>query len=191
MPFAVANEAPQINIPEDPLEFARSSAGFWNTTLSPLAAAELAQTVANGGAALEPRIVASVFKGEEELWKDDRPPRVLRRAVKSETAVELTKMMRETVENGSAFKSFHDERGHRPIFPASRSPGRPATLTRYKDNRHYTWFIGFAPADKPEVAISALVVNNPSWQIKAAMLAREVLRAYFAEHGAKGVTPPS
>jgi len=36
-----------------------------------------------------------------------------------------------------------------------------------------------------------LVVNNPNWQIKGAMLAREVLRAYFAEHGFKGVTPPS
>ncbi|HWZ88938.1 MAG TPA: penicillin-binding transpeptidase domain-containing protein [Polyangiaceae bacterium] len=190
LPFAVANEAPQINIPEDPLEFARSSAGFWNTTLSPLAAAELAQTVANGGAALEPRIVSAVFKGQDELWKDDRPPRVLRRAVKSETAAELTKMMRETVENGSAFKSFHDERGT-PYLPGIQVAGKTGTLTRYKDNRYYTWFIGFAPADKPEVAISALVVNNPSWQIKAAMLAREVLRAYFAEHGAKGVTPPS
>jgi len=190
LPFPIANEAPQINIPEDPLEFARSSAGFWNTTLSPLAAASLAQTVANGGAALEPRIVASVFKGQDEIWKDERTPRVLRRAIKPETAAELTKMMRETVDNGSAFKSFHDEHGT-PYLPGIQVAGKTGTLTRYKDNRYYTWFIGFAPADKPEVAISALVVNNPSWQIKAAMLAREVLRAYFAEHGAKGVTPPS
>lgn len=190
LPFAVANEAPQITVPEDPLEFARTSAGFWNTTLSPLAAAELAQTVANGGAALEPRIVSSVFKGQDELWKDDRPPRVLRRAIKPETATELTRMMRQTVENGSAFKSFHDANGT-PYLPGIQVAGKTGTLTRYKDNRFYTWFIGFAPADKPEVAISALVVNNPSWQIKAAMLAREVLRAYFAEHGAKGVTPPS
>jgi cell division protein FtsI/penicillin-binding protein 2 len=190
LPFAVANEAPRIAIPQEPLEFARTSAGFWNTTLSPLAAVELAQTVANGGAALEPRIVASVFRGQEELWKDDRPPRVLRRAIKPETAAELTRMMRETVENGSAFKSFHDERGT-SYLPGIQVAGKTGTLTRYKDNRYYTWFIGFAPADKPEVAISALVVNNPSWQVKAAMLARDVLRAYFAKHGAKGVTPPS
>lgn len=190
LPFAVANEAPQITVPEDPLEFARTSAGFWNTTLSPLAAAELAQTVANGGIALEPRIVSSVFKGQEELWKDSRPPRVLRRAIKPETATELTRMMRQTVENGSAFKSFHDERGT-PYLPGIAVAGKTGTLTRYKDNRFYTWFIGFAPAEKPEVAIAALVVNNPSWQIKGPMLAREVLRAYFASHGAKGVTSPN
>ncbi len=189
IPFAVQNEASHISIPEDPLEFARTSAGFWNTTLSPLAAVQLAQTVANGGATLEPRIVASVHRGQEELWKDERAPRVLRRAIKPETAAELTRMMRQTVENGSAFKSFHDEHGT-PYLPGIQVAGKTGTLTRYKDNRFYTWFIGFAPADKPEIAIAALVVNNPSWQIKGAMLAREVLRAYFAEHGAKGVTPP-
>jgi cell division protein FtsI/penicillin-binding protein 2 len=190
LPFAVPNEAPRIAIPQDPLEFARTSAGFWNTTLSPLAAVGLAQTIANGGAALEPRIVASVYRGQEELWKDERAPRVLRRAIKPETAAELTRMMRETVENGSAFKSFHDERGT-SYLPGIQVAGKTGTLTRYKDNRYYTWFIGFAPADKPEVAISALVVNNPTWQVKAAMLARDVLRAYFAKHGAKGVTPSS
>jgi hypothetical protein len=33
------------------------------------------------------------------------------------------------------------------------------------------------------VAVSALVVNTPDWQIKAPMLAREVLRAYFEKKG--------
>ena len=38
--------------------------------------------------------------------------------------------------------------------------------------------------------MSALVVNNPSWQIKAPQLARDALRAYFAKKGRKGVTAP-
>src|SRR5690606_24744803 len=46
VPFEVQNEAPKIAIPDDPLEFARTSAGFWNTSLSPLAAASMMQTVA-------------------------------------------------------------------------------------------------------------------------------------------------
>jgi cell division protein FtsI/penicillin-binding protein 2 len=54
----------------------------------------------------------------------------------------------------------------------------------------YTWFVGFAPADKPEVAIAALVVNTPLWRIKGPQLARDVLRAYFSQHGYPGVTPP-
>lgn len=190
IPFAVQNEAPKIQVPQEPVEFARTSAGFWNTTLSPLAAALLAQTVANHGVTVEPRIVAAVYQGKEELWRDDRDPHVLRQAIKSSTANELTQMMLQTVSNGSAFKSFHDEQGN-SYLPGIEVAGKTGTLSDHQANRHYTWFIGFAPADKPEVAISALVVNTPNWQIKGPQLARDVLRAYFARKGAKGVTPPS
>jgi penicillin-binding protein A len=189
VPFVVPNQAPEIKIPADPLEFARASAGFWHTTLSPLAGASLAQTVANGGVTLEPRIVASVTKDKDVLWKDDRPPRVVRRAVRPETAAELTRMMVQTVSNGSAYKSFHDASG-KPYLPDLSIAGKTGTLGDATGARLYTWFVGFAPADQPEIAVSALVVNTPSWQIKAPQLARDALRAYFARRGRKGVTAP-
>jgi cell division protein FtsI/penicillin-binding protein 2 len=138
--------------------------------------------VANGGVTLEPRIVAGVSRGGEQLWKEEREPRVLRRAIKPETAAQVARMMRETVANGSAFKSFHDAQG-KPYIPGVAVAGKTGTLTDYKRNRFYTWFVGFAPADAPEVAISALVVNTPDWQIKAPQMAREVLRAYFEKKG--------
>ncbi|HEX2871027.1 MAG TPA: penicillin-binding transpeptidase domain-containing protein [Polyangiaceae bacterium] len=185
VPFVVANEAPKIEIPQEPVEFARASAGFWHTSMSPLLGASIAQTVANGGVTLEPRIVAAVSKGGEQLWKEERDPRVLRRAIKAETAAQVSRMMRETVANGSAFKSFHDAQG-RPYIPGVAVAGKTGTLTDYKLNRYYTWFVGFAPAEAPEVAISALVVNTPEWQIKAPQLAREVLRAYFEKKGTMG-----
>ncbi len=182
LPFAVPNEASKIEIPQEPIEFARASAGFWHTTLSPLLGASIAQTVANGGVTLEPRIVASVSRAGEELWREQREPRVLRRAIKPETAAQVSRMMRETVANGSAYKGFPDGTG-KPYIPGVAIAGKTGTLTDYKRNRFYTWFVGFAPAEAPEVAISALVVNTPEWQIKGPMLAREVLRAYFEKKG--------
>ncbi len=190
VPFPVPNEPPKLEIPSEPLEFARTSAGFWHSTLSPLAALVMTQTIANGGVALEPRIVASVRKGDTEIWTDSREPRVLRRAIQSSTAAEVTAMMRQTVSNGSAYKAFHDEHGQ-PYLPQIEVAGKTGTLSDHENNRHYTWFVGFAPAEKPVVAVSALIVNTPTWHIKAPQLAREVLRAYFAKQGAKGVTPPS
>jgi cell division protein FtsI/penicillin-binding protein 2 len=189
VPFVVPNQAPEIKIPADPLEFARASAGFYHTTLSPLAGASLAQTVANGGVTLEPRIVAAVVKDRDVLWKEERAPRVVRRALKPETASELTRMMVQTVSNGSAYKSFHDAAG-RPYLPDIQVAGKTGTLNDPTGSRLYTWFVGFAPADQPEVAVSVLVVNTPSWQIKAPQLARDALRAYFARRGRKGVTSP-
>lgn len=182
VPFAVPNEPPKIEIPQEPIEFARASAGFWHTTMSPLLGASIAQTVANGGVTLEPRIVQAVARGGEELWREEREPRVLRRAIKAETAAQVSRMMRETVSNGSAFKGFHDAKG-KPYLPGVNVAGKTGTLTDYKLNRFYTWFVGFAPAEAPEVAISTLVVNTPSWQIKAPQLACEVLRTYFDKKG--------
>jgi cell division protein FtsI/penicillin-binding protein 2 len=191
VPFEAVNEASLIQLPEgDPLEFARSAAGFWHSSLSPLAGAVLAQTVANGGVTLQPSIVREAISSEgETFYERNAEPRLLRRAIKPETARELTRMLVQTTLAGSAHKAFFDPRG-RAHLPNITVAGKTGTLTRHKENRHYTWFVGFAPAEAPEVAISALVVNTPVWRIKGPDLARDVLRAYFAKQGRSGVTSP-
>lgn len=189
VPFVVANEPSKVEMPEDPVEFARAAAGFWHTTLSPLEAVSMVQAVANGGVALEPRIVDKILSGKDTQWEEQRAPRVLRRAVRPETARELRKMMLNTVAAGSAYKSFHDKSGESYLGSVPVA-GKTGTLTDHVKDRHYTWFVGFAPADAPEVAVSVLVVNTPMWQIKASDLARDVLRSYFAAHGAQGVSRP-
>ena len=55
----------------------------------------------------------------------------------------------------------------------------------------YTWFVGYAPAKNPKVAIATLVVNDPVWKVKANVLAREALQAYFAQNGAALATMPA
>jgi len=189
VPFVIDSEASLIDVPDDPLEFARTAAGFWNTTMSPLEAALIAQTVANGGVTLKPRIVRSVSSGKETLWTAPDEPIVLRRAIKKETADELTQMMLHTVSGGSAFKAFHDARG-RSFLPDIAVAGKTGTLTNHAENRHYTWLVAFAPAENPEIAVAALVVNTPEWHIKGTDLARDVLRAYFAARGRPGVSAP-
>jgi cell division protein FtsI/penicillin-binding protein 2 len=189
VPFAAKNEPPKIEIPADPLEFARAAAGFWHTTLSPLAGVTIAQSVANGGVTLEPRIVSAVYQGNDKVWEERRDPTILRRAMKPETAKQVTTMMVETVSNGSAYKSFHDGSG-RSYLPGIEVAGKTGTLAKNKENRLYTWFVGFAPAQRPEVAVSALVVNTPTWHIKGPELARDVLRSYFAKKGVKGIVAP-
>ena len=52
--------------------------------------------------------------------------------------------------------------------------------------------MGFAPADKPEVALSVRVTNRGPWRVKGMHVAADMLRVYFADHGVKGVRhPPS
>jgi penicillin-binding protein A len=189
VPFDVATEVARADLPDDPLEFARAAAGFWHTTLSPLAAASLAQTIANGGVTYRPRIVRAIREDDETTWQAPHEPVTVRRALPARAARELTTMMLQTVASGSAYKSFRTARGT-AYLPHIAVAGKTGTLARHEDQRHYTWFVGFAPADRPEVAIATLVVNTPTWRIKGPQLAREVLRAYFADRGAPGVSSP-
>ncbi len=102
--------------------------------------------------------------------------------------------MEHTVSEGTSWRAFHDARGTL-FLPGIPVAGKTGTLTDSESHRYYTWFTGFAPM-KPlpnvrQVAVAVLVVNGPSWQVKANVLARDVLRAYFAARGAPGVTRPS
>lgn len=191
VPFEAVNEPAKIALPtEDRVEFSRAAAGFWHTSLSPLAGAQLAQTVANGGTTIKPWIVSEILdETGQSVFRAPAEPEVVRRAIKQTTAHELTRMMVQTTVAGSARKAFFDKRG-RAFLPDITVAGKTGTLTRHKENRHYTWFVGFAPAEQPEVAIAALVVNTPVWRIKGPDLARDVLRAYFAQQGRKGVSRP-
>lgn len=192
--FDVPVQPNALRIPSEPLEFARTAAGFWNTTLSPLEAAEMSAIVARGGEAVRPRVVDEVVSpAGAAVWTAPAAP-ATRRVVAHDTADELTRMMEHTITEGTSFRAFHDGRG-RPYLPEIAVAGKTGTLTDYSSQRFYTWFTGFAPARPeagvPRVAVAALVVNGPVWRVKANVLARDVLRAFFASRGIPGVSRPT
>jgi penicillin-binding protein A len=188
LPFDVPVAASSLYIPEDKLGFARTAAGFWNTTMSPLEAATIANTVANRGELVRPVIVESVVDAAGSLYQAPKRA-VLRRAIQPETAAALTSMMETTITRGTSYRAFHDGEG-RAFLPKVPVAGKTGTLTRAETQQFYTWFVGFAPSRAPEVAIAVLVVNTPSWRAKANVVAREILRAYFAAKGTPGVSRP-
>jgi cell division protein FtsI/penicillin-binding protein 2 len=112
-------------------------------------------------------------------------------------------MMESTVSDGTSYRAFHDPKGA-AFLPNIGVAGKTGTLTDPSSQRFYTWFTGFAPSHPIEVAdgaapdgksprqvaIGVLVVNDPTWAIKANVVAREVLRGYFAAQKVPGVTTP-
>jgi penicillin-binding protein A len=194
LPFDVPVQTSEVTIPPEPLEFARTAAGFWNTTLSPLEAAEISAIVARGGESLRPKLVESVVTaGGATAWTSPEP-RPTRRVIATETAEQLAGMMEHTVTEGTSWRAFHDGRGV-PFLPGISVAGKTGTLTDAEARRYYTWFTGFAPSRRPsaqpQVAVAVLVVNGPTWQVKANVVARELLRAYFARRGLPGASRPS
>ncbi|MEM1029500.1 MAG: penicillin-binding transpeptidase domain-containing protein [Myxococcota bacterium] len=190
IPFDVPVTPSAVDMPDDALEFARTAAGFWHTTLSPFQATNLALTVASEGQMVRQRIVARVVEEDGRVIYDAPTERqVLTRVLDERTAWAVARMMEQTVAQGTSFKTFHDRAG-RPFIPDVRIAGKTGTLEEKKTGTLFTWWTGFAPADAPEVAISAIVLNRGAWHIKGTHVASDMLRIYFADKGRKGVRFP-
>lgn len=188
--FDVPNEASSIVLPEDKLGFARTAAGFWNTTLSPLEAVMLSETIAREGDVVRPWLVKSVTDSKGATVIGASEPSVVRRAIKRETAAQVLTMMEHTVSEGTSFKAFHDPRG-KAFLPGMAIAGKTGTLSDPDGQHLYSWFTGFAPSrpqpGQAQVAIAVLVINGPKWTLKANVLAREVLRAWAHDANADSI----
>jgi cell division protein FtsI/penicillin-binding protein 2 len=197
LPFDVPIQPSGLNIPDDAQDkigFARTAAGFWNTTLSPVHAASLSATIARNGEVIRPILVADVKDPSGEVvYTAPRSAVTVRRAITPETASQVAIMMEHTVSEGTSWRAFHDAKAT-AFLPNIQVAGKTGTLTDAAAQRYYTWFTGYAPM-KPQdgesqVAVAVLAVNGATWHVKANVIAREMLRAYFAEKNAPGVTMP-
>ena len=171
--FAIPSEPSRFSFPEDPLELARVAAGFWSTEISALGGAELANVLASGGDRVTPRIVSEIRSGDRVTpVVGEAPTQVLSPAIASQ----MSEMLVATTQTGTAVKGFKDGRGQ-PYLPV-RVAGKTGSLARGTPSYlSYSWFVGFAPAEKPEYVISVLLGNPEKWYLKAHTAARMVLQA--------------
>lgn len=174
IPFTRPVEVSRADIPDEPFSLARTAAGFGSVKLSALHAAVVAAIVANGGVFVPPEIVASC-----EGTPFPVPP-APRRVLDERVAAELAEMMRTTVTEGTARRFFRD-RVARAAFGDLAVAGKTGSLAERDPYRDYSWFVGFAPVDDPQVAVASVVVNERLWRIKAPYVAREALRAWLEE----------
>jgi cell division protein FtsI/penicillin-binding protein 2 len=174
VPIDVPVSASVVRIPDDPFGMARASAGFWNGQLTPLGGLYAIQTIANDGERLRFSLIdhggptARVSAG---------------RAVSVATARSLGRMLEITTRRGTARKAFHRPDGT-PYLNLAVS-AKTGTLIGGARPRMYSWFAGYAPSTKPEIALNVMLGNDLRWHTKANVIGRELLEAYFKPaHGA-------
>ena len=178
IPFSRPVEVSRASIPDDPFAAANTAAGFGEVRLSPLHGALLAAIVANGGVLVPPVLV------EDADGAAPPAPAAPRRVVEEAVAARLAEMMRVTVVSGTARRAFRRPGGS---LRGVEVAGKTGSLAEPRPYRDYTWFVGYAPADRPEVAIATVVVNDRLWHARAATVAKEALEAYFATRQLHGV----
>lgn len=183
IPFDWPVPVGKLQVPYGDLDFARTAAGFEGSTLSPLGGAYLASIIAHGGVARRFHLLRQTV--DEELEEPDTDTRVL----SASTARRITRMMEVTVHSGTSRHAFSDESG-RSLLPGIRVAGKTGTLRPGSGGETTSWFIGFAPSQKPQIVVSVMLENGAVWRQRAAEVARDLLRVYFHRKGAPHVVDP-
>jgi cell division protein FtsI/penicillin-binding protein 2 len=188
IPFPVLTDASAANAPRNRLERARMSAGFGHSEITALHAAVIASAVATDGRLPTPRLVSRLHGPNGQVI--DAPIRQpVSAAMKPGTAQIMCHMMAKTVKNGTARRSF---RKWPKRLQHIRVGGKTGTLTRYKPARTtFTWFVGYAPVDNPQIAIAVMVGNGDKWWQRAKDIARDVLAAHFTRQAKRTVASKS
>ncbi len=172
IPFPQAVEMSRADIPADPFALATTAAGFGPVRLSPLHGALLAAIVANGGVFVPPDVIASVDGAVEA------PRANPRRVLDEHVAASLASMMRTTVTEGTARQFFRVRRNRHSSLQSLTVAGKTGSLSETNPFRDYSWFVGFAPVEHPQVAFAVVVMNDRAWRVKAPYVAREALSAW-------------
>jgi penicillin-binding protein A len=163
----------------DPVDVARIAIGQERLAVTPLQMALVAATVANGGALMKPQIWSRVVDPDGRVTERLDPSAYNREVMEEDTAAALTAAMEGVVSGGT---------GTNAAIPGVPVAGKTGTAeTPFNEScagggDNQAWFIGFAPADDPEIAIAATVECTESFGGElAAPIFREVAEALIDE----------
>jgi penicillin-binding protein A len=150
---------------------AQTSFGQQTVSSTVFEMAQVAGAVANGGTMMEPRLVREVRSPDGAIL--DKPtPKVHNKALDKDTASTLNDMLQKAVtevESGAE-------------IPGVKVAGKTGTAEAPGDQLH-SWFITFAPADDPEIAIAVLVENGQEGYKQAVPIARRMMEGYLKSQG--------
>lgn len=153
-------EAPQL---------AQSGIGQYDVAATPLQMAMVGAAIGNGGEVMRPHIVKAVRAPNLRVL-DQTEPDSMGSAMTSSNASKLTDMMVSTVTKGTAASAR---------ISGTDVAAKTGTAQSTKDRPPYAWFVSFAPADSPQVAVAVVVEssNTARSEIAGGRLAGPIARS--------------
>jgi peptidoglycan glycosyltransferase len=157
----------------DDAALAQTSIGQKDVAVTPMQAAMIAAAVANDGKLMKPYLVDSI-QAPDLTVVDQTDPDEMSQPISSDVADELTTMMTSVVDHGTGRKARIDG-----VEVAGK------TGTAENAGPDHNWFIGFAPAANPKIAVAVFVRNGGgTGGDTSAPIAKSVIQAYLNGQGA-------
>jgi len=148
---AASNFPPASSFARDQPGLAKSAIGQQDVAATPLQMALVAAGIANNGVIMTPHVMAEIRDAEGEVLQRYDPKPWLT-AVPPSVANQTRDMMVGVVAGGS---------GTRAQIPGVAVAGKTGTAQTGLGKSH-TWFISFAPAEAPRVAVAVMLEDQPS-----------------------------
>jgi peptidoglycan glycosyltransferase len=163
---------PDVNLPQT----AQSAIGQFDVRATPLQMAMVAAAIGNGGVEMTPYVVAEQ-QGPKLSVLSKTQPQVYANPINATVAAEMTQMMESVVAKGTGTKAQ---------IPGVTVAGKTGTADHGVNQKPHSWFVAFAPAQHPTVAIAVLVEDgggeiNTTGGAVAAPIAQKVMSLLLQE----------
>ena len=169
IPFDLPTESAHLPSHDETLPGVLAQLGFGqaNLLVTPLQMALIGATIAGGGAMPRPILVREIDSSEHRVVT---PAERLAEPIPAEVAGQVRDLMRNVVQRGT---------GTAAALPGVAVAGKTGTATN-PSGRAHAWFVAFAPAQAPRVALAIVVENAGYGGTVSAPIARDVLRTALA-----------
>jgi peptidoglycan glycosyltransferase len=172
LPYGASSTFPAAaDFAQDKPALAKSAIGQQDVAATPLQMALVASAIANNGVIMTPHVLSEVRDTDGSVIQSyENKPWLT--AVPPDVAHTVRDMMVGVVANGT---------GTAARIPGVTVAGKTGTAQTGQNTSH-TWFIAFAPAEAPRVAVAVIVENQPNVNeatggVVAAPIAQAVMRA--------------
>lgn len=131
----------------DEPQTAFSAIGQFDVAATPLQMAMVVAGIANDGTVMQPHLVSDV-RAPDLTTIEETQPEEFSQAVSPETAEQLQSMMVSVTNEGT---------GGTGAIPGIEVGSKTGTAQTSAERHPYAWYVSFAPADNPEVAVAVFV----------------------------------
>lgn len=150
---------------------AQTGIGQSSILATPMEMALVSSTIANGGKMMEPTLVSKVIDKDGNTVKTVEP-KMLNQVISANNAAIVKDYMKNLVDSKIddtwSYFGGTDAAGKTGTADYNLSDGTPA--------KPHSWFIGFAPASNPQIAVAVIVENGGYGAVAAARVAGSVIR---------------
>ena len=150
-------------------EITQTAIGQGKTMITPLENALISATIANDGEMMVPYLVDHIENDQGQVVKTNNPKKEAS-VISKELANRVTKMMKAVVTDGTASSLQYLS------YPVA---GKTGTAEYDSEGNSHAWFVGFAPANHPKIAVSIIVEGAGTGSQYAVPIAKSMFEEYL------------